>query len=212
MREICLSVRMKVSVFKNKNIPVSCSKAMVDIDRLKGCLHLKKERRVLDAEYQEVLGKIHLENLSTKVVEKLVFRLQQELDVRNQAKEVKVESTNLHEHRLKMQESSVVKMPSTKPLWLPVTTSQTVESPRWFNDLKRVEKPPRPKATPKEVSTELQWMSPTTSETLWEAGIGQKRDSQPLVCSLQPLPWYDRTLSRRAPNDRQHAQVGGEFW
>jgi|694.fasta_scaffold10485_5 hypothetical protein len=97
---------------------------------------------------------------------------------------------NLHKHRLKMQESSAVKMPSTRPLWLPVTTSQTVESPRWFNDLKRVEKTRRPKATPKEVSTELPGMSYTTSETLWEAGTSQKRDYQPLARPRQPLPWY----------------------
>jgi hypothetical protein len=163
---------------------------MVDIDRLKGCMDLKKERRALDKEYQEVLGKIHLENLSTKVVEKLVFRLQQELDVRNQAKEVNVESTNLHEHWHKMKESSAVKMPSTRPLWLPVTTSQTVQSPRWFNDLKRGEKLQRPKATPNEVSTELPGMSYSTSETLWETGTSQKRDYQPLARPRQPLPWY----------------------
>jgi len=189
MREICSSMPMKVSVFKNKNIPVSCSKAMVDIDKLEACMLLKKERRVLDAEYEEVLGKIHLENLSTKVVEKLVFRLQQELDVRNQAKDVNVQSTNLHEHRDKMKEFSAVKMPSTRPLWLPVTTSQTVQSPRWFKDLKRVEKLPRQKATPKEVSTELPGMSYSTRESLWEAGT--KSENRPPQRRVGRMLWYE---------------------
>jgi len=186
---------------------------MVDIGKLGACMLLKKERRekaVLDAEDEKVLERFDLKKLPKRLVEKLVLKCQNELNVRNQAEEVNMDSTNLHEHRRKMQESSAGKMPPTRPLWLPVMPSQTVQSPGWFNDLeclsavtvsstgaknllqgdlKRVEKPQRQKATPNEVSTVLTGMSSRTRETLWEAGT--KPENRPPQRRVGRMLWYE---------------------
>ena len=179
MREICSSVRMKVSVFKNKNIPVPpCWKAMEN-KKLAACLQRKKEKR------KHILR-------NARELDQVFSPPTEAAAIPTKAEDVNMESINLHEHRCKMQESSAGKMAPTRPFWLPVMKSGTVQSPRWFNDLGG-EKLQKQKATAKEVSTELPEMSHETSETLWAAGTWQKRAYQPLARSRQPLPWYHKT-------------------
>ena len=150
-------------------------------EKLAACLLRKKEKR---------------KQLLTNARElDQVFSPPTEAAIPTKAEDVNMESINLHEQRCKMQESSAGKMPPTRPLWIPVMPSQTVQSPGWFNDLGG-EKLQRQKSTPKEVSTELPEMSHETSETLWAAGTSQKRDYQPLAVYQLPLPWYEKTLPR----------------
>ena len=163
--------------------PVADILARGRLRRMKAALDAQDAAQ--DAQDAKELDQFHLEKLPTRLLGKLVLQCQNELDRRNQVFSQPPEAA--------APPTKEVNMESKVAPWLPVKTSQPVESPAWFQDLQRNpekrENQQRPKGTRRSRDTELPPISYRTRETLWEAGT--KPENRPPERRVGRMLWYE---------------------